>query len=188
MTRNPFLIPGPLLINVSGGRTSGYMFRRVIDAYDSRLPDDVIPVFCNTGKEMPQTLDFVRDMEQHWGEKIRWLEYRWEPGRHFFEEVGHNSASRNGEPFDLAIKARSMLPHVKARFCTQDLKIRTMQRFARSLGWKDFTSAVGLRADERKRVARLRARNEGGKDRWDIVMPLAEAGVTRDDVVRFWAD
>lgn len=186
MTRDPFLIPGPLLVNVSGGRTSGYMLRRIIDAHGGSLPEDVIPVFCNTGKEMDETLDFVRDIGERWAVRVRWLEYRWEPGRHYFEEVGHNSASRNGEPFDMAIQARQILPNVMARFCTQEMKIRTMQRFAWSLGWKDYTSAVGLRADEPGRVARLRARNATGKDVWDVVMPLAEAGVTRQHVVDFW--
>lgn len=30
--RDPFLIEGPAVISFSGGRTSGYMLRRVLDA------------------------------------------------------------------------------------------------------------------------------------------------------------
>jgi 3'-phosphoadenosine 5'-phosphosulfate sulfotransferase (PAPS reductase)/FAD synthetase len=30
--------------------------------------------FANTGKEMPETLDFVRDCGEHWGVDITWLE------------------------------------------------------------------------------------------------------------------
>ena len=58
---NPYRIDTPALISFSGGRTSAYMLKKIIEAYDGTLPDDMHVVFANTGKEMPQTLDFVRD-------------------------------------------------------------------------------------------------------------------------------
>ena len=183
---DPFRVDGPAILSVSGGRTSAYMLRRIVQAHGGTLPADVIATFANTGKEMPETLDFVRDLAERWGVAIHWLEYRWRSGEHYFAEVDHATASRNGEPFDLLIEARSMLPNPVARFCTQELKIRTMQRFAWSLGWRDWTNVVGLRADEPRHVANLRARNEGGKDGWDISLPLASAGITRRDVAAFW--
>jgi 3'-phosphoadenosine 5'-phosphosulfate sulfotransferase (PAPS reductase)/FAD synthetase len=63
---NPYHIEPPALISFSGGRTSGYMLRHIIDAYGGRLPHDLVPCFANTGKEMPQTLDFVRDCADRW--------------------------------------------------------------------------------------------------------------------------
>jgi hypothetical protein len=57
---NPYFIEAPALISFSGGRTSGYMLKQIIDAYGGTLPANVIPCFANTGKEMPQTLEFVR--------------------------------------------------------------------------------------------------------------------------------
>ena len=56
-----FLIEGPAVIAFSGGRTSGLMLYRILEAHGGALPDDVVPVFCNTGKEHHATLDFVRD-------------------------------------------------------------------------------------------------------------------------------
>ena len=51
MTRDPFLCDGPTVVSFSGGRTSGLMLRRVLDAHGGALPVDVHVVFTNTGKE-----------------------------------------------------------------------------------------------------------------------------------------
>lgn len=48
---NPYLIAGPALISFSGGRTSAYMLRMILDAHGGTLPDDVHVCFANTGKE-----------------------------------------------------------------------------------------------------------------------------------------
>ncbi len=175
--KDPFKIEGPALISFSGGRTSGYMLWRILQAHGGTLPDDVKVTFANTGKEMPQTLDFVRDCGERWGAEVVWLEYRWEPGRQSFVIVDHATASRNGEPFDMLIKAKQMLPNTVMRFCTQQMKIKTMERFATSIGWDDHLNVVGLRADEPHRVAKMRGQFE---------VPLARAGLTKGDVMRFW--
>ena len=46
---DPFRIEGPAIINVSGGRTSALMLRRVLDAHGGALPDGVVAAFANTG-------------------------------------------------------------------------------------------------------------------------------------------
>ena len=46
---NPYLIHGPALISFSGGRTSGYMLKKILDAHSGLLPDDVHVTFANTG-------------------------------------------------------------------------------------------------------------------------------------------
>lgn len=183
---DPFRIAGPATISFSGGRTSAYMLWRILHAHDGTLPPDLKACFANTGKEMPETLDFVRDCGEHWGVDIHWLEYRWREGEHFFAEVDHASASRKGEPFELLIKARSALPNVMTRFCTQELKIRTMHRYAVSIGMRDFSNVVGLRADEPARVARMRDRNDSGVDDCEVLMPLHAAGITKRNIETFW--
>lgn len=207
MTNNPFSLPPQSVISFSGGRTSGYMLRRILDAHDGRMPDDRVVVFCNTGKERPETLDFVERCSQEWGAPIRWLEYRWEPGRNYFAEVDYATASRNGEPFDAVIQARGFLPNSTMRFCTAELKIRTNNRFVRqALGWKNYANAIGLRADEPRRVAKLLAgrtttteqtlfgeekhveRGSSHPPGETPICPLADAGVTVEDVARFWRD
>ena len=58
---DPYFIKEPAAISFSGGRTSAYMLWRVLQAHGGTLPDHIKVVFANTGKEMPETLDFVRD-------------------------------------------------------------------------------------------------------------------------------
>lgn len=181
---DPFRIEGPACISFSGGRTSGYMLWRILQAYQWVLPDDVKIIFCNTGKEMQETLDFVRDCGVHWCVPITWLEYRHNPGEHTFAIVGHATASRNGEPFEQVISARRMLPNPRARFCTVELKVRTMHRYLRSLGWKEWESCVGIRADEPRRVAKLGNQDYGKHE--TRFAPLAVAGIDAAHVGEFW--
>lgn len=180
----PFRIEGPALVSFSGGRTSGYMLWRIVQAHGGDLPPDVIVTFANTGKERPETLDFVRDCER-WA-PIVWLERV--PGEHGkrFKVVDHATAARNGSPFAQLIAEKQYTPNRNARFCTQELKVRVMRDYARSLGWEHWQNVIGLRADEPRRVAKIRHANEAGKERWTVRVPLADAGVTAAEVSTFW--
>lgn len=164
------------------------MLSQILQAHGGRLPDDVKVIFCNTGKEKAQTLDFVQECASRWGVHITWLE--WRDKADFgasFEVVSHNSASRNGEPFKALVRKRKYLPNPVKRICTAELKVKTTERYCKQiLGLKDWVSVVGLRADERHRVARMKVRNETGKDAWETILPMAEAGATKRDVSAFW--
>ncbi|MHC8493415.1 phosphoadenosine phosphosulfate reductase domain-containing protein [Thalassospira sp. SM2505] len=179
---------GPTVISFSGGRSSAYMLSSILQAHNDNLPDDVKVIFCNTGLEHPATLDFVQECASRWGVHITWLE--WRDKAVFgaaFEVVSHNSASRDGEPFRALVRKRKYLPNPVTRMCTAELKVKTTERYCKQvLGLKEWTSVVGLRADERHRVARMKARNETGKDAWETVMPMAEAEVTKRTVSSFW--
>jgi len=185
---NPYFITGPALISFSGGRTSAYMLRMILDAHGGTLPDDVHVTFANTGKEREETLRFVHECATRWNVRVRWLEWRTRTGdvEGRFEEVGFNSASRNGEPFEGLIEAKSYLPNSVMRFCTDELKIKVMKHFMVSLGYARWTNIIGLRADEMHRVAKSRSRSDSGKERWVNALPLADAGVSVRDVTAFW--
>ena len=75
-----------------------------------------------------------------------------------------------------------MLPNVVARYCTAELKIRTINRYLQGeLEWTSrWTTAIGIRADEPRRV---RPSTEH-KVYW---YPLAGANVTNEDVLAFWS-
>ena len=179
---NPYLIDRPGSISFSGGATSGYMLWRILQAYGGTLPDDIKVCFANTGLEHPKTLDFVRDVEANWGVKVHWLEYR---PKKTWAEVTYETASRNGEPFDTLIEERQYLPNPVTRFCTVELKIRTIDRWADSLGWDDgHTEVVGLRYDEPHRVARIKSNKRSN----EVECPMFRARHTLEDVERFWRE
>jgi 3'-phosphoadenosine 5'-phosphosulfate sulfotransferase (PAPS reductase)/FAD synthetase len=188
--RDPFKIDSPTCISFSGGRTSGYMLWRVLQS-NGGLPAEAKVCFANTGKEDEATLQFVRDCQEHWGVPITWLEYQSadEPSLRF-KLVNFDTASRDGEPFEAVIRRKSYLPNPVTRFCTVEMKIRTMHRYLRSLGWADgnneWDQFVGIRADEQRRVAKIRARPSPETTKETMCLPLADAGVTVHDVGAFW--
>lgn len=185
---DPFKIDSPTCLSVSGGRTSGYMLWRTLQANGGKLPPEAIACFANTGKEEEATLRFVRDCSVHWGVPITWVEYR--NDERGYAVVDFDSASRNGEPFAAIIAKRQYLPNPVTRFCTVELKIRTMHKHLAALGWRDgdgWDQFIGIRADEQRRVAKIRARPSPETVKETMCMPLADAGVTVHDITEFWS-
>lgn len=166
------------------------MLWRILQAHGGTLPENVHVTFANTGKEREETLRFVHDCATRWNVRVRWIEFRSDrkrlPLEERFSEVGYNSASRAGEPFEEIIRRKQIGPNSLMRFCTERLKVQAMTDFAASLGWAEgsYREVVGLRADEMLRVFRMIERNqERGRD---VVAPLAKANVRESDVREFW--
>lgn len=185
--RAAFRITGPALVSFSGGRTSALMLWCILVAWDWCLPDDVHVCFANTGKEREETLRFVHECETRWGVRVFWMEWRTRsvkvPIAERFEEVGYNSASRDGEPFAQLIAAKSYTPNAVTRYCTSELKVRVMKYFMQSRGFKNWSNVVGLRHDEQHRVARSRKPN---KEAWSNLLPLDDAKISNRIVRAFW--
>lgn len=62
----------------------------------------------------------------------------------------------------------------------------------KNLGWDaadmEWNQMIGIRADEQRRVAKIRARGHSTETTKEtMLMPLADAGVTVQDVAAFWA-
>ena len=127
---NPYRIAGPALVSFSGGRTSAFMLKRILDAHGGTLPPDIQVCFANTGRELEETLSFVEECSRRWAVPITWLEY--DPAApHHTRIVTHATASRDGEPFRAVIAARGFLPNPVTRFCTSELYVEC--RIMRSL-------------------------------------------------------
>ncbi len=179
---NPFQIDGPAVISFSGGRTSAYMLRRILD---EGLRPDVHIVFANTGKERPETLDFIQECATRWAIAVRWVE--WQPDDPKFKEVTYETAARAGEPFTALILKKQFLPNPVMRFCTQHLKIEAMKRFHEQvLGMGEaFVSVIGIRHDEPRRW-RILGQDERNRHEMKVA-PLVEAGIGLPEVMAFWA-
>lgn len=168
------------VISFSGGRTSGFMLKQIID-YNDGLPDNAVVCFANTGREMPQTLQFINDCSVKWGVNIVWLEYDLnEENKHIFKIVDYKSCSKKGEPFDKLIDKHQMLPNPLARFCTGSLKRDTISKYLRSLGWKKWHNIMGIRTDEKHRC------KDGFQNGFYPHYPMVEANHSLFHVDQFW--
>ena len=184
--RNPYRVPRPAVISFSGGRTSAYMLKKIVDAYGGRLPNSVSVIFANTGLERPETLEFVDVCGREWGVEIVWVEYLWD-APHRTRVVDFATASRKGEPYAALIDRKGFVPSVSIRYCSGFLKRDRIESYARHrLDLKRWHSVIGLRADEQRRVLRMRAMNCGSRTGAHAVLPLADAGVRQADVLEWW--
>jgi len=185
---SPYKMSGTTVVSFSGGRTSAYMLRQVLDNNDDL--GDLIVTFANTGKEHPATLDFVKECSERWAVPIVWLEFR--DNEQGFAIVNYETASRDGQPFEDLTRKRSYLPNPVTRFCTIDLKIRVIHKYLRMVGCSTEETPVdmmtGIRADEPRRVTKIRNRGSTSESKHaTMVMPLADAGIGVQDVTDFWA-
>lgn len=188
---SPYKLTGHTVVSFSGGRTSAFMlFMVLLNNSSEDIAKYLLIIFANTGKEHPATLDFVRECAERWAVPIVWLEFRDDDAG--FAVVDYATASRQGEPFEALIRKRKYLPNPVTRFCTIDLKIRIIHKYLRSLGLSTEAEPVdmmtGIRADEPRRVVKIRNRKSTSESKWaTMVMPLADAGVGAQDVTAFWA-
>ena len=192
---NPYRIPPASpwfhVLNVSGGRSSAYMLKQVLDAHGGSLPDRTEAVFANTGRERPETLDFVAALTEQWGVPVTWLEFDYRPDResgsggtkYRARVVSRESASLAGEPFTALLDSGAWLPSMTARVCTSELKVGTIDRHLwqrHGLTRRQTRKLIGFRFDEpaRWKPALYQA--------CEVAYPMVEAGVTAGDVAEFW--
>ena len=169
------------------------MLHKTLEA-NGGLPSGSNVVFANTGKEMPQTLDFVQACSDQWGVEITWVELgkvergeMYAKGRHKGKHrriyrtsiVNYETASRNGEPFMRLLLDRKMPPNVVSRFCTSELKVRRMM----AVHHEATTHFIGIRADEQRRAARMHNQTDERRLSW---CPMYLDGTTKEDVAAFW--
>ena len=196
----------PLVVAFSGGRTSGMMLRYLLDT-EEKQP---IVLFANTGKERDETLQFVHDVETNWDIPIVWLQLTLVPASEeiircipshitkkrlvkqkvmlWYEQVNFATACRHldtNSPFDKVISVRNVLPNAVARYCSAEMKVRTMQRYLWSKGIYKFRNAIGFRSDEPDRAYDLQYSNDRNKN-CHLEFPLIKLGVVKTDVDSFW--
>lgn len=164
----------PIIVSFSGGRTSAYMLRLLLDNY----PDaDLRVVFANTGKERPETLDFVHACSVNWQVPITWVEAVVHPEKGkgtTYNVVSYETADRTGKVFE-AVIAKYGIPNKAFPHCSRELKLRPINAWAvEHVGPPESREmAIGIRADESERV----------KGEW---YPLVSWGVTKQVVRAFW--
>jgi 3'-phosphoadenosine 5'-phosphosulfate sulfotransferase (PAPS reductase)/FAD synthetase len=160
------------------------MLWRVLQS-NGGLPPEAIVCFANTGKECEETLEFVQRCSDEWNVPITWVEYEEaKETKDRWKIVDYSTASRNGEPFEAIIRKRNHLPNPVSRFCTVELKVRTIHRYLKSIGWTEWESMLGIRADEQRRLAKIGQQDYGKHE--EKLAPLGRVGITKEMVGEFW--
>lgn len=171
-----------LFISFSGGKTSAYMTKLILDRYSDEY--ECVVVFANTGQEHEETLKFVKLCDDNFGFNTIWVESVVHAGRTGTQHkiVTYETASRNGEPFEAVIQKYG-IPNQAYPHCTRELKLQPMLHYIKSIGWSkgDYKTAIGIRADETRRVSKT-------ADASSIVYPLIDwIPTTKLDVNNWWA-
>jgi hypothetical protein len=170
-----------LRISFSGGRTSAMMTKYLLENFQDKY--EMIVCFANTGKEREETLEFVDKCDKEFGFNVIWIEaikdynYIETPT---FKIVDFKTASRNGEPFEWLISSGGLVNQNRPK-CTNILKTIPLEKYTKSLGWKKYYTALGIRTDEPQRLNRERAKKERLIYFADIV------SVSKSDVNLFWS-
>lgn len=170
-----------LAVSFSGGKTSAKMLHDLQKKYTGRM----VVCFMNTGCEDERTLTFADRCDRAWNANMVWLEAVVHPEENVgttHKIVTFETAARDGEPFEAAIKKYG-IPNSTSPTCTRELKQRVIASYLRSIGWLgNCVIAVGMRADEprRLRADAIQAR---------IVYPFAHWWpTTKPEVNEFWEE
>lgn len=157
------------VLGLSGGKDSAALAMYMRDNY----PDlDIQYYFTDTGKELPEVIDFVNRLEGYVGKIV-------DP----YEEVF--SSNREKKDFDYHLRQhKNYLPSPQARWCTIQMKLVPFEKWIQMKmekeGYTKVVSYVGIRADEPAREGFLT--NTVTSEYLTIKMPFREDGLERDDI------
>ena len=146
------------VFNFSAGETSGYM---TIKFYK---PGDIV-LFCNTTRENPSALEFIKQFEIN--ENIPVIQLQLPGGWDGFLQKWNKGKS---------------LPNRTMRECTLELKVRTARRWCRKNIGMAYNNFIGFRYDEPERVAKH-------KEKWQrvkTIFPLFQLGITKPMINEYW--
>tara|TARA_R100000353_G_scaffold145939_1_gene104720 strand:+ start:3760 stop:4635 length:876 start_codon:yes stop_codon:yes gene_type:complete len=169
-----------LCVSFSGGETSGYMAQYLKNHKQNEY--DMVFIFANTGQENEETLKFVDQCDKEFNLNLIWLEAKinqqYGKGTRW-NVVNYETASRNGEPFEQAIKKLG-LPNINNPWCTRDLKLTPIHQYIKHvLKWKDYWTAIGIRYDEIDRISINRIKNK-------LYYPLVQDMPMNKPKINFW--
>lgn len=202
-----------LLVCRSGGRTSEYMYKRLLKEYSDEY--NIVGIFANTGWEHHKTLEFVHnndlDNERLYGVKPVWVEAVVHEGRvaSTHKVVDYETASRDREPFVEVVKKYG-IPNKAYPHCTRELKenpihhhVETVLKWSNKkkdeeildpwcdcgmcfvqINYKNYETALGIRIDEPRRL-------KDSKTPQNKVYPLAhwfDDTPDKLDILDWWED
>lgn len=117
------------VLGISGGKDSAALAIYLSDKYPEL---DIEYYSCDTGKELDETYQLIRNLESQLGKKIKVL---------------RGAEGSNDNPFDHFLSVYGgYLPSSMARWCTKKLKLDPFEKYI--AGDEPIVSYVGIRGDE----------------------------------------
>lgn len=145
-----------ILVTVSGGRSSAMMAYH-IHTSEKYKDYNKAYVFANTGMERPQTIEFLRNIQDVWGIPLTLIEGTYSNVMGVaigYKIVDWNSLDMNAKPFEGAIMhinkgEYSGVPNSNAPYCSPSMKTLPCESFAKDIfGKKNYLKAIGFRKED----------------------------------------
>jgi 3'-phosphoadenosine 5'-phosphosulfate sulfotransferase (PAPS reductase)/FAD synthetase len=144
------------ILSLSGGKDSTALALYMRD----RVPK-MEYVFCDTGKELKETYEYLERLGVYLGKSITYIT----------PEVSFD---------DLLRQRRNFLPSPQVRWCTEYLKIKPLERY---IGDDKVLMYIGIRADEAHRKGYIST-----KPNIQACFPFVESGIRLQDVKEILQD
>lgn len=168
-----------LLVSFSGGETSAYMAQWLKKHKSEEY--EMVFVFANTGQENEETLEFIEKCDKAFSLNVVWVEAVFHKEHRkgtTHKIVNFESACRDHSLFEEMIKVYG-IPNQSYPHCNRELKLQAIKSYMRSIGWKDYWTAIGIRNDEIDRVNKDRKKNK-------LYYPLVIDRPMTKSKINFW--
>lgn len=131
-----------------------------------------------TNKNRLDRLKYVLRKRYKVSKRVFKREIVWNDAGTTHKVVDFSCASRNGEPFEDVIKKYG-IPNASTPHCNRELKLAPIRSYLRSIGWKKYYSAIGIRIDEIDRMNKDRIKKM-------ILYPLISEQPMSKPKINFW--
>ena len=186
-----------IVISMSGGRTSGFMGKWMIDNKEIVAKHYGIPlnllkyifVFANTGMEAEESLEFMRDTSDNFNMDCVWLEGVANHGKKIktgFRQTSFEKAYRIEQYKDVKHPMHDYIikygqPNQSYMSCTRELKQNTIVSYLESIGLseQEVYTAIGIRTDEATRCS-------DSAHKRNLIYPLVDIRPTNEPEILTW--
>ena len=165
------------IVSFSGGRTSAYLCKIMIDTYGK---DNVDFIYMDTGAEHSETYEFIRKVNDEFGLNLICL--RGDFSRPLGDGVGYSVVDIDSLKPDLApfkaMLSKYGVPYIGGMFCTDRMKLKPFKKYCDdTYGKKNYETWLGIREDEPKRLTPK-----------PFIRYMAEiSGFDKQDVLNYWS-
>ena len=166
------------VVSFSGGRTSAYLCKLMIDEFGR---ENVDFVYMDTGAEHPKTYEFIRMVDAELKLNLVCLRIEFSDTLgvgNIYNEVSIDSLKYDLKPFS-EMMTKYGTPYIGGMFCTDRMKLTSFKKYCdETYGKNNYETWLGIRVDEPKRLAPKKG-----------IRYMAEiSDAEKEDVLEFWSE